>query len=128
MRFLGARELEVLEEVEGVSGVPDTGGEFLDGGKNRAKVSRDEFSGAGAGRDNGSAGEVRFVDFGKEIETGGVGLGNYEVGGCGREVTCGDEVMNGLRDDGLVIMGRVIIEGAVGGAVRESAPGLSDVE
>eukprot|EP00061_Rhincodon_typus_P012895 g38931.t1 len=53
---LGAKEPEVMEEVEGVGGIPDIGGEFLDPGQgeeNRVKVSRDEFSGTGAGRDNG---------------------------------------------------------------------------
>eukprot|EP00061_Rhincodon_typus_P009530 g33104.t1 len=89
---LGARELEVLEELEGMGGVPYVGGEFLDQeGQNRVKVGGDKFSGAGAGRDNGLAGAVGFVDFGKEIEMGGAGLGNDEVGGCEQEVTCGDK-------------------------------------
>eukprot|EP00061_Rhincodon_typus_P002155 g16769.t1 len=82
MRCWGARELDVLEEVDGAGGVPDIGGAFLEErGRNRVKVSGDKFSGAGAGRDIGSAGAVRFVDSGKEIETDGAGLGNDEVEG-----------------------------------------------
>eukprot|EP00061_Rhincodon_typus_P006508 g27216.t1 len=58
-----------------MGGVPDEGGEFLDqGAENRVKVSRDKFSGAGAGGDNGLAGTVVFADFGKEIETGSARL------------------------------------------------------
>eukprot|EP00061_Rhincodon_typus_P009658 g33317.t1 len=77
---LGARKLEILDRLEGMGGAPDIGGKFLDqGGENRVKVSGDEFSGAGAARDNGSARAVRFVAFGKEIEPGGMGLGSDEV-------------------------------------------------
>eukprot|EP00061_Rhincodon_typus_P017614 g46385.t1 len=62
-------------------------GEFLDrGGKDRIKVSGDDFSRAGAGGDCGLAGAVRFVDFGKEIG-GDVELGNDEVGGSGGETS-----------------------------------------
>eukprot|EP00061_Rhincodon_typus_P004811 g23481.t1 len=59
---LGARELKVLEEVEGMGSVPNVGGEFVgQSGKDRVEVSGDELSGARAGRDNGSTGAVRPV-------------------------------------------------------------------
>lgn len=38
------------------------------GGKYRIEVFRDEFGGAGAGRNNGPARAVLFVDLRKEIE------------------------------------------------------------
>eukprot|EP00061_Rhincodon_typus_P012646 g38511.t1 len=63
-----------------------------------------------------------------KIETGGAELGNDDAGGCGREVSSGDEVIDGLEDDGSVNKGGVIIEGTVRGGVGELAPGFHDVE
>eukprot|EP00061_Rhincodon_typus_P014042 g40820.t1 len=59
---LDARESEVLEEVEGMGGVPDGGGEFLDWGKKIVMINGDKFGGAGAGRDNGSARAVGLIE------------------------------------------------------------------
>eukprot|EP00061_Rhincodon_typus_P009881 g33711.t1 len=66
----------------------------------------------------------------EEIEMAGVGLGKYQVGGCGREISRDDDVVDGLGDDGLVIRGGVVIERVAGegGGVRELVSGLSDVE
>eukprot|EP00061_Rhincodon_typus_P012683 g38574.t1 len=58
---------------------------------------------------------------------GGVGLGNYQVGGCGWEISRGNEVVDGMGD-GLVIRGGVMIEGTVGDGVRKLVSGHSDVE
>eukprot|EP00061_Rhincodon_typus_P000990 g13381.t1 len=94
-----------------MGGVTDVGGELLDqGGENGVGISRDKFDGTGAGGDNVLTRAVGFVDFGKEIETSDAGLGNDEVGGCGWEVTCSDEVVDGLGDDGLVLGGGVMIK------------------
>jgi hypothetical protein len=49
-----------------------------------------EFDGATTSRDNGSTWVVRFVNFWKEVHNGCAKCAGYEVLGCLREITGGD--------------------------------------
>eukprot|EP00061_Rhincodon_typus_P009959 g33856.t1 len=64
----------------------------------------------------------------EEIAMGGAGLGIYQIRSCEWEIFQSDEVVDGLGYDGLVIGGGAMIDGTVGGGVREWASGISDVE
>lgn len=77
------------------------------------KVFGDQFHGAGAGRNNGSARKIVLVGFGKEIEASSAELGNNKVGGCGGQMARGDEIRNSVGDDGLMFDSGVMVTGRV---------------
>lgn len=65
----------------------------------------------GASKNNRSARAVLFMDFGKELEVGSMGLGNDKVGGSGAEIASGNKIGNSLGDDDLVFVCVVLLKG-----------------
>lgn len=51
------------------------------------------------------------MDFGKEIETSNVGLGNNKIGGCGGVIIRDHEIRNSLEYDGVVFFCGVMGKG-----------------
>eukprot|EP00061_Rhincodon_typus_P009238 g32579.t1 len=123
---LGVGKLKVLEKMETVGYITDVGREFLDkSDKNGVEGEGDELGGVGANRDNGATRAIGFNDFGKEIETGGVGLGTIRLEAVDG---CSPKMMMLLVHWEMMIRGGIMIEGTVGGGVRELASGISNVE
>lgn len=55
--------------------------------QDRVQLRGDRFNWARAGRCNGTAKAVLFVNLGWEIKTGSTGLGNSQVGGYGGKIS-----------------------------------------
>eukprot|EP00061_Rhincodon_typus_P014677 g41856.t1 len=103
---------EALSHLEGLFRALNGVGVCLrQGGENGVKVGRDKFCGAGACRNYGSAGVVRFVDVGEQVEAGSEGLGDYKAGGGGGEVAGSDEITDSIEDSGLMGYGGVMVKG-----------------
>ena len=66
------------------------------------KKARNEFSGATAGRDDRSTWVVGLVNFGKKVHDRSAWCGGDMVLGNFRKVATGDEVVNGVRNSGLM--------------------------
>eukprot|EP00061_Rhincodon_typus_P007732 g29721.t1 len=76
----------------------------------KMESSYEEMSSVGACRDDGSAGVVRLVDLGEQVELGSVGLSYQKAGGGGGEVTGSDEIMDSVGDGSVMDIDGVMVK------------------